>query len=387
MQSLNFDRQTDRQIDRQSGVELLKIIGIFLIVVSHVTQTLGSKNLGIPFQDYVILLGNATTDIQVIILNLLRQTGGLGNTIFFTCSAWFLVGKTSDARKKAFSLLSTVWFISILILCLYLFAYPSCITTKDLIKQVFPTCFANNWYMTCYIIFLFIYPWLNKMIALTDQKQLLGIMIFSSTLWIVGNYFKSDLFFPSALILWVTIYFLIAYLKLYCSQMMANINVGVVLLLVGILGYVAQVVVTNYVGLYLISAFSDKVLHWNTNCCPFYLMIAIGSMIIALQAAYRVRVINYLSGLSMFVYLIHENYLFRSYTRPAIWQYLYLNYGYDHVVMLDLAFAVVLFLLSIVVSAVYKETLQRLVMKASNKLFSVLEMLYGRMENIIMQIK
>lgn len=241
--------------------------------------------------------------------------------------------------------------------------------------------------MTCYIIFLFIYPWLNKMIALTDQKQLLGITVFSSTLWIVGDYFKGGWFFPSSLILWVTIYFLIAYLKLYCSRMMANIKVGVALLLVGILEYIAQVVVTNYVGLYLINAFSDKVLRWNTNCCPFYLMIAIGSMIIALQAAYRVRVINYISGLSMFVYLIHENYLFRNYTRPAIWQYLYLNYGYAHVVMLDLAFAVVLFLLSIVVSAVYKETLQRLVVKASNKLFSVLEMLYGRMENIIMQIK
>ena len=39
---------------------------------------------------------------------LLRQTGALGNTIFFVCSAWFLIGKKGSAHKKAFSLWSTV---------------------------------------------------------------------------------------------------------------------------------------------------------------------------------------------------------------------------------------------------------------------------------------
>ena len=350
------------------------------------TQTLGTENLSVPFQDYVILLGNATTDIQVLILMLLRQAGALGNAIFFTCSAWFLVGKTGSASKKAFSILSTVWSISILILGLYLLFYPSCITSKDLIKQIFPTCFASNWYMTCYIIFLFVYPWLNKLIAMTDQKQLLRITVFSSSLWIVADYFKGNLFFSSSLILWVSIYFLIAYLKIYCGRMMSNIKLGFILLLAGVLGYIAQVVITNYVGLHLISAFSTKVLHWNSNCCPFFLMIAIGSMVIALQATYRIRIINYISGLSMFVYLIHENYLFRCYTRPAIWQYLYNNYGYIYVVMLDIVFAVVLFVLSAAVSLIYKETLQRFVTKVSNKLFSILVMVYGRMEHLMMQI-
>ena len=379
------DRQTDRQTDRHSGIELLKIIAIFLIVISHVTQTLGSKSFDVSYQDYVILLGNATLDIQEIILMLLRQTGALGNTIFFACSAWFLVGKTNSTSKKAFSLLSTVWSISILILCFYLAFYPSCLTVKVLIKQFFPTTFANNWYMTCYIIFLFIYPWLNKMIALTNQKQLLKIVLFSSSLWIVANYIIDSLFFVSALILWITIYFLVAYLKLYCGRLMVNIKFGIMLLLIGILGYIAQVLVTNYVGLYLISAFSDKVLRWNNNHCPFYLMIALGSIIIALQATYRSKIINYISGLSMFVYLFHENYLFRCYTRPAIWQYLYINYGYAHVIMLDIAFAVVLFFLSLVVSAIYKETLYRFVVKVSNNLYLILTKIYDHIEHLIMK--
>ena len=351
------------------------------------TQTLSSENLDVAFQDYVILLGNATSDIQVIILMLLRQTGALGNTIFFTCSAWFLVGKTNKTSKKAFSLLGTVWSISILILCLYLAFYPSCLTAKDLIKQVLPTTFANNWYMTCYIIFLFIYPWLNKMIALTDQKQLLRIVLFSSALWIVADYFKGDLFFPSSLILWVTIYFLVAYLKLYCGRMVASRKFGVMLLAIGILGYIAQVVVTNYVGLYLIGAFSDKVLRWNSHSCPFYIMIAIGSLIIALQVKYKNKVINYISGLTIFVYLFHENYLFRRFIRPAIWRYLYINYGYSHVLILDITFSIVLFIATLVVSCIYKETIQKIAMKFSDRVYPFVTELYGRVEKFLLNNK
>ena len=201
-----------------------------------------------------------------------------------------------------------------------------------------------------------------------------------------ADYLKSGLFFGSPLILWVSIYFLIAYIKRYCTQKISSKKTGAILLAIGILGYIGQVVITNYMGLYLFGTLSDKVLRWNNSCCPFYLMIAIGSMIIALQTTYEVKVINYISGLSMFVYLIHENYLFRYYTRPIIWEYLYLKYGYAHVVILDIVFSVALFLLSLVVGMIYKETLHQYVLKGSNKLFAILAVLYGRIECLIMQI-
>lgn len=213
------------------------------------------------------------------------------------------------------------------------------------------------------------------------------MVIFSSLLWIMADYFKADLFFSSSLILWVTIYILIFYLKTYCRKTLSDIKIGYALILVGMLGYIAQVIATNYVGLYLCEAFSDKLLRWNNNCCPFYIMIAIGSIIIAMQARYKSIVINYISGLSMFVYLFHENYLFRRYTRPAIWMHLYESYGYAQVVMLDLVYAIVLFALMIIVSAIYRETFQRLVMAASNKVYLIIKKMYSYIELMAMRIK
>ncbi|MDO4953362.1 MAG: hypothetical protein Q4E34_06020, partial [Synergistaceae bacterium] len=92
--------QTDRfSPSRQSGVELLKIIAIFLIVVSHVVQTLWAENSSVPFQNYIIHLDCATTNLQYFVLTLFAHFGVWGNNIFFVSSAWFL-GKSEVCKKR-----------------------------------------------------------------------------------------------------------------------------------------------------------------------------------------------------------------------------------------------------------------------------------------------
>lgn len=85
--------------ERQSGFELLKIVAMLLIVINHVTQSL--EYLGTT--DSLLFLGHATMDIQILTLNLLRQFGGIGNDIFFICSAWFLIGKKEKRLRKHFT--------------------------------------------------------------------------------------------------------------------------------------------------------------------------------------------------------------------------------------------------------------------------------------------
>ena len=347
------------------------------------TQTLCTTSTRVSISDYVIPLGSATTDVSIIILMLFRQLGALSNNIFFVCSAWFLIGKTTTVRKKAFNLLCTVWVVAILFLFAYLAFSPFDISFSDILRQIVPSTSLNNWYMTCYIIFLFVYPYLNKIIDLLDQKQLLRVVLFSSFLYIAMNYIMSGLFFTSNLILWITIFLLMAYLKLYCQGIL-NVKTGYLLILIGGIGFVGQVVITNVIGLHL-SVVSNNVMWWNKSCCPFYIMIALGSLIVALQAHYKVRAINYISSLSLFIYLIHENYLFRNYSRPYIWQWLYLQYGYSHVVLLVLIFASCLFCASCIVSAAYKATIQRRVNKCTDSLFKFISIGYRKVESLLIK--
>ena len=82
--------------ERESGIELYKVIAIFLIVLSHVIQTLTEPNyvLGIG-EGTFINIATATTDLNVLLLALFRICGALGNNMFFICSAWFLVNSNA----------------------------------------------------------------------------------------------------------------------------------------------------------------------------------------------------------------------------------------------------------------------------------------------------
>lgn len=89
---------------RESGIELLKILGIILIVLSHVIGTL---------TDYVEI-GVASKDPTILILGILRLSGNLGNLIFFFCSAYFLVNSTKAPTQKVLRMLVDIFVISVI---------------------------------------------------------------------------------------------------------------------------------------------------------------------------------------------------------------------------------------------------------------------------------
>lgn len=67
--------------DRHSGIELLKIIACFMIVVNHVTQTLCGETIYYA-PDYVINIDQASTSVQHFFLILFSFMGAQGNLIF-----------------------------------------------------------------------------------------------------------------------------------------------------------------------------------------------------------------------------------------------------------------------------------------------------------------
>jgi len=277
-------------------------------------------------------------------------------------------------------MLCNVWVVSVLFLLLSIGMYPTELSGMDIIRYLFPTYFSNNWYTSCYILFLFIYPFINKLISVISQKEHLRITIFSTIIWIIMNYISEGHFYESRLVVWIAMYFLISYLKIYCPKMMKNKRVGVRLLVVGIAGYISQVVVTNYVGLYLIRAFSNRIFMWSKNSSPFCIMIALGGLILSLQAKFKSRIVNYISSVSMLIYLVHESILFRTRTRLEIWQYIYAKVGFSRVVLSDLIFTIVFFLISIIISLIYKETIQRIVVKVSDRLYYIISEVCKKIE-------
>ena len=99
---------------RNSSIELLKIVAIFLIAISHVSQTLIDKNAYVPWDDYLIPT-TATTDISNLIVLIFHYFGPFGNSIFFICSAWFLIDNDKVSGRKILKMILDVWAISVIV--------------------------------------------------------------------------------------------------------------------------------------------------------------------------------------------------------------------------------------------------------------------------------
>lgn len=336
---------------------MLKIIAIFMIVISHVTQSLCTGNINYT-SDYVIGISQANMSTNQIILVLFYHMGAQGNLIFFTCSAWFLLKSKKVDLKKIFAMLVDVWVISVISLIVIGVIGGYNIKFKEIIESLLPSTFSNNWYITFYILFYSIHMWLNWIIEKLTQKQLLGSCLVMIVLYLGVNYVQGgSLFFSSSLITFVVIYFVVAYIQLYMTNFCQSVWKNVVIFLIGIFSMCMLTLLTNYLGLH-ISFFADKVTHWGGNQSPFLLMIAVSLFNLFNKMNFRSNFINQLSGLSLLIYVLHENILFRTYVRPQIWMYIYYNFGYENVIWWDLLYAGVLFILSAFVAMIYKTLVQ-----------------------------
>lgn len=92
----------------------MKIVAVFFIVVSHVIWTVGRTGEYAACSDYAVDLSVATDNPQHLVMIMLYYSGALGNTVFFICSSWFLVGSERADKKKALQMALDVWAISVI---------------------------------------------------------------------------------------------------------------------------------------------------------------------------------------------------------------------------------------------------------------------------------
>ncbi|MCI1366271.1 MAG: acyltransferase family protein [Lactobacillus crispatus] len=157
---------------RNSNLELLRIISMFLIILGHFAwQTKWNFNSS----DSIIHIG---------MLHSLWIGGKLGVNIFVLISGYFLIN--SKFKLKSFI---TVWLTSYMYAWVIFIGYSvfveHTISLKLLIKTIFMGSAGYlNWFVTAYLIMYAFHPFINKLIhSLTNKEFILflglGIVVFS----------------------------------------------------------------------------------------------------------------------------------------------------------------------------------------------------------------
>lgn len=378
-----------RQSERESGIELLKIIAMLLIVLNHLIQSLTEVNLNMPFSDYVLDINSSTTNLANLLLAVLRISGCLGNDLFVVCSAWFFLNSKGSSKKKVVFLIIDIWAVSVLIFAVTYLC--GCDLDRDeTLKQFFPTANANNWFLTCYILFYLIHPFLNKIIYELKKQTMLITTLTLVLLYSLLNFFRpwffnGNLFYMTDLIVWIMIYFVVAYMKLYAADAAASPMINVISLIIGLAGQALCTCAINLMGLKW-DMFNGKLLYFNYGGSPFVILTALAALNLVRHMHFKNRFINYISGLSLLIYLIHENVIIAFQYRPYIFIYIYQHFGYSHILLWLFAVLIAYFIVSVIAAFIYRQTVERLVRPVSDKVYVWLKALYEKIEKGLMKI-
>lgn len=364
---------------RESGIEALKIIAIILIVISHVAETA----LQGPGVVQTVDLSHGADDLQSLLMLFFHHFGRWGNMIFFTCSAWFLLSSERFDKRKWFFMLFEIWVISVAILAVSFCFLTGEISIKDIIKSLFPTYFANNWYLTCYLLFYPLHPVLNTVIHKMDQPALLRSSIALFCLYFLFS-LAGGTFFGSKIIYWITMYFVIAYCKLYLADVSDSVRLNVVVMAVSFLCFAGTLFITNMLCLRF-PFFAGHLYHWNVNNNPFLFVLSVSMLQLARKIRFKSVAVNYISGLSMLVYILHENIILRTYFRPQIINEIHTRFGYDHIAGWVVCTALLIFMASVIVTAIYRETIRKYVKAASDRLYGWIRRLWLAAERRIIR--
>ena len=316
--------------ERNINIDYLKILAIFLIIISHSVPFYGNSN-----SESYINLNFATYNLDIFIMIILRHLGQIGNCIFMIITSYFLCDSNKMKINKIFQIIIDTFIFSILILLIILTMGIN-LDKKVIFRQLFPITYQNVWFVTVYVLIYFSHTLLNDIINRSNRKRLFKIifvmfLLYSCAGFIIGG----NKYYNNHLISFIMIYFIVAYCKKYCKGIMKNRKINEFILFFSLCIFLLFLVILNQLGL-KINMFDGKMLRMNSFANPIIILISFSCFNIFSTLDLKKRLISNLSSITLYIYMIHENQLIRDYLKPVFFE----NYGCNLISVLKLFFFV-----------------------------------------------
>ena len=160
---------------RNSSIELLRIIAMFMILMHHFIVHNGYDVKQLP-------LGP-----EKIFFQLVMQGGGkVGVVIFFSISAWFFLDKEQTIKsnfRRVWIMERELLFWSLLLAASYFVFDRDDLTTTIMLKSVLPLSTSLWWYATSYAIFLALLPFLSRGLRALGREYHLALAVTALAIW------------------------------------------------------------------------------------------------------------------------------------------------------------------------------------------------------------
>lgn len=183
--SISGNSQNASSKRRNSSIELLRIIAMFMILMHHFSVHNNYAIHRLPW------------GLERVFLQLVMAGGGkVGVVIFFSISAWFFLDKEQTIKsnlKRVWVLERELLFWSLMLSALYLIFDRKDIGIKLVMKSFMPLTMELWWYATAYAIFLALLPFLSKGLKALGREYHLMLAIVVLVIWGLTSFVPESL--------------------------------------------------------------------------------------------------------------------------------------------------------------------------------------------------
>jgi len=307
--------QKDIKETRNYGLDLLRIVAMFMIVCLHINSHGGLLSVPTGGKDVFYYFSWAGNAICIGAVNM-----------FVLISGYFLVNQTFRLQRIV-KLVLQVWFYSWIIGVIAFARGSTGLLSLDTIKALFPISFGQYWFVAAYIGMCLLSPVLNRLIHSLSQKQHLCVvflLVGMTCLWydilpMANPFWIGE---GSNLMWFLVLYFIAAYIRLYINVERVRHTFTVYLFASFVL--VLSMLVLSYLSdrVSLLTEYSLTGYYYRYN--SIFVLIASVALFLTfaklkIKKAVLVKLIRYVSPIVIGVYLIHDN----AYLRNVIWNELF----------------------------------------------------------------
>lgn len=301
--------RTTERAERQSNIELLRIIAMLLIIICHF-----STHGGFQFPSGELTVNRLWTQC-------LTFGGNLGVNIFVLISGYFLIGSAGFRTDKALKLALQILTYSVLFLAVFTLAGANPYGIRTAINCFFPITYSCWWFASIYFVLYLISPYLNKLLRGLDKQDYQKMLALLTVCWcVIPTLFGSA--YGSSYLLWFAyLYAVSAYIRLHVETIAIGPRAAFLGAFAAMLTAGAAFVISDLFETKLPSAANLAVYVIHLQRLPTVLtalFLFLGFLQIDIGCN---RAVNQISSATFGVYLIHEN----NFVRPFLWGTLFRN--------------------------------------------------------------
>ncbi len=335
-----------KAIKRNSNIELLRIISILLIIISHysVHSSVITNNLPMGFNR--LLFENAVL-------------GNIGVIIFILITGYYLISNEKPFKLKKFlNLYLEVLFYSSIFYFIFILLGREKITVLGLLHNLIPISHVSYWFMSVYLIMYLFSFYINKFLNSLNREEHFRFILISLIILTIGSITYS-LYYINELVQFIIFYSIGGYLKKYPDNKLNQTKKNYIILFITIILLILSTILIDllskkhaiYIGL-------SSYYYSRNSILSILFSISIFNIFI-LRKEKSNKIINFISQYVLGVYLISDN----NYVRSILWTEL-LNvpkYAYSKLLIFHLLFSViVVFVVCIFIEFIRKNTIEKI---------------------------